>query len=183
MKEKRGNKKILVAIALLLLLSVCFTTYAIYRSTANAEAKVQTAAWSVKLDGTDMEEITETVNIEFAATDCTLTNGRNGKIAPGDTCTKTIEVDASGSEVDVIVEATKGTVTPTLPSDFTVDVTVPNSGKISYAATMKANVTVTLTWGGAISDDAGKDTADKAIAAQTIKVPITLTARQQVSGN
>ena len=181
-REKKGNKKILIAIALLLLLSVCFTTYAIYRSTATAQGTINTANWSVKVNGTDVTTASQTVTVSFA--DCTFTNGKNGKMAPGDTCTKNITVDATGSEVGVVVEATTGTVSPALPTGFTVDVTVPSDGKISYNAdSMTATIPVKLTWTGTVDDAAAKDATDVGFKAQTVTVPVTLTVRQQVNGN
>ena len=180
MKEKRGNKKILVAIALLLLLSVCFTTYAIYRSTATANGTVSTANWAVKVNDTDVTTESKTVTVSFD--DCTFTNGKNGKMAPGDSCTKVITVDATGSEVDVVVEATKGDVSPALPSGFTVTVTAPNDGKIAYNATsMTAEVSVTLTWQGAQSDEPGKDATDIGFRNKSVTVPVNLTVRQDIA--
>ena len=173
----KGNKKILVAIALLLLISVCFTTYAIYRSTATASGTVTTANWSVKVNGTDVEQ-TNTVTVDFS--DCTFTHGKNGKMAPGDSCTKNITVDATGSEVDVVVEAALGTVSPALPTGFTVTATAP-SGAIQYNAdSMTASIPVVLTWTGSTGDSTSKDTTDKGFKATTVTVPVTITVRQDI---
>ena len=173
----KGNKKILVAIALLLLLSVCFTTFAIYRSTATASATVTTANWSVKVNGTNVEQ-TNTVTVDFS--DCTFTHGKNHTIAPGDSCTKDITVDATGSEVDVVVEATLGTPSATLPTGFTVTATAP-SGPIAYSTdSMTATIPVTITWSGSTSDTDAKDTSDKGFKATELTVPVTITVRQDI---
>ena len=179
MKEKRGNKKILVAIALLLLLSVCFTTYAIYRSTATANGTVSTANWAVKVNDTDVTTESKTVTVSFD--DCTFTYGKNHKMAPGDSCTKKITVDATGSEVDVVVEAEVGDPSETLPTGFTVTATAPNNGKIAYNATsMSAEVEVKLTWQGAQSDSTTKDSTDIGFRNKSVTVPVNLKVRQDI---
>ena len=174
----KGNKKILVAIALLLLLSVCFTTYAIYRSSNSASGTVSAAGWSVKVGSDNLESAT--IDLTPATADWTIHNGKNGKIAPGDSFTKTITIDATGSEVDVLVSAE---LSSTAPSGFDVTLSVPNSGVIEYNATsMTADVTVTVTWNGALTDNDSKDTADKTLAGTNISIPVTLTARQNAVG-
>ena len=174
----KGNKKILIAILLVLFITLSFSTYAIYRSTATATGTVETAAWSVTVDGTDIETGTITLNMA-GATKTTI--GKNGKMAPGDTLTKVVTVDATGSEVDVIVTAAADTTN--LPSGWTATATVANGGVIEYAASgMTAEVTVEVTWAGALTDNETKDTTDKGLAADEIDVPITLTARQKVAG-
>ena len=60
----KGNKKILVLSVMVLLLSVCFTTYAIYRSSGNGTGSVKAAAWSVKVKGTDIAK----ANFDFGLT-------------------------------------------------------------------------------------------------------------------
>ena len=46
MKE---NKKLLVIAILLLLITVSFTTYVIYKSSTTGESTINTAAWVVKV--------------------------------------------------------------------------------------------------------------------------------------
>ena len=50
----KGNKKILLLLILVLLITVCFGTYAIYRASGSANGSIKAAAWSVKIDGTDI---------------------------------------------------------------------------------------------------------------------------------
>ena len=50
----KGNKKILLLSILVLLITVCFGTYAIYRASGSANGSIKAAAWSVKIDGTDI---------------------------------------------------------------------------------------------------------------------------------
>ena len=175
----KGNKKILIAILLLLIISLSFSTLAIYRSSANGTGTVSAAGWSVKVNGTDIESAT----LDFSLAGATRITevGKNGKVAPGDSFSKTFTVDATGSEVDVIVTAEIDDTQ--VPSGWTATATVANGGVINYAASgMTADVTVTVTWAGDINDDAGKDTADKLLAGEDVTLPISLTARQKVAG-
>ena len=97
----KGNKKILLLAALLLLVSVSFTTYAIYRSAAGGTAEVTAAVWDVTFEDEDENTLTDNYTVTFDATECTTAHVEPGKIAPGATCTKTIILNAGDSEVDV----------------------------------------------------------------------------------
>ena len=179
----KGNKKILVAIALLLLISISFTTYAIYRSSATGTGTIKAAKWDVKVKGTSIESTT--LNLDFGINDITWTNhtGKNGTIAPGDSGTITIPVTATGSEVDVLLTARIGSGA-TLPTGFTAEVTSGTAGvqTIAYNATsMTANVVVTITWTGTTEDSSDKDTSDKSVNDTNLSIPLTLEARQKLS--
>ena len=154
----KGNKKILVAIVLMLLISVTFTTLAIYRSSATATGTVRAAKWDVKVDGTAIES----VNYTFDASDITWTSltGYNDTIAPGSEGYIEIPVSAAGSEVDVLLTAALGSTT--LPTGMT------------------ANVRINIAWAGAESDAVEKDTTDKAAQNSTLSIPVTLTAKQSL---
>ena len=175
----KGNKKVLAVALLLLLVAVSFGTYAIYRSSGSATGTVQTAAWSVKVDGTDIK----TANYTFTGSDVKWTSNPSkvaGKIAPGATGTIAIPVDATGSEVDVILKATLGSAT--LPDGMTVTLANGDAEKtIAYSTAenaMKTTVTLNIEWTGTIDDTAAKDTTDLAAAGTSITIPVTLTARQ-----
>ncbi len=173
----KGNKKILVAALLVLLIAVSFTTYAIYRSSAAGSGSLKAAKWQVKVKDTNIEE----ANFTFGYDDITWTTnrGKNDTIAPGDTGTITIPVDATGSEVDVDVTATLGNVT--LPDGMTVQV-ANGSETIAYdASNMEANITLTITWTGTDSDTTTKDESDMSVDGSTISIPVTLTAKQSLS--
>ena len=106
----KGNKKILVIAVLLLLIAVSYTTYAIYKTKVAGNAEVTAATWAVVFkDGSDT--INETNAITFTGAECTNAHVAEGKIAPGATCTKTITLDATGTEVDVAYTVSTGTVT------------------------------------------------------------------------
>ncbi len=185
---KKGNKKLLVVVALLLLVGVAIGTYAIYRTSATGNATVATAAWSVKVNGTD----TETGAFTFSAGDITWTTNTSAnpdKIAPGSSGTITLEIDATGSEVNVDYTATVGTIlvdgVANTNSGFTVTphAAADGSGTISYDTTanaMKKTITFDVVWTGTDSDTTAKDTADMAMDGIDITIPVTVTAKQHL---
>ncbi len=177
----KGNKKILVAIAMMLF-TVVFTSYAIYRSSATGNGTLKAANWVVTVDGSSIES----VSLDFDISDIDWTSGvhmgKNNTIAPGDTGTITIPVDATGSEVDVLLTAELGDITG-LPDGMTVTVNGTNGvQEIEYnASSMTANVVLTVTWAGALTDNSTKDGTDKTAAGSNLTIPVTLTARQKLS--
>lgn len=179
----KGDKKILVVALLVLLLTVCFGTYAIYRASGTATGSVKAAAWSVKVDGTDIASTSYTFN----ASNITWTKltGYNNTIAPGSEGYINIPVDATGSEVDVILTAALGSTT--LPTGMTATLaTGSDSQTIAYSTTtdaMKTNVRINIAWAGAESDDAEKDTSDLTAQGTTLSIPITLTAKQSLTNH
>ena len=178
----KGNKKILVIAILLLLISVTFTTYAIYRSSTTGTGSVKAAAWSVKVNNTDISS----ANLNFNFNDITWTThtGKNNTIAPGDSGTITFTVDATGSEVDVLLESAIDTSNANLPAGFTAAVTSGTNGvqTIAYnASSMTATVTITVTWTGTLEDNETKDGTDLAAQGQSLSIPVTLTARQKLA--
>jgi len=180
----KGNKKILVAALLLLLISVSFGTYAIYKSNATATGTLTPAKWSVKLGANDFQSATYT----FTDADIHWTTNpakAAGTIAPGATGTISIPVDADGSQVDVVLTAALGSVS--LPSGWHVALASGASEQtISYSTTegeMEATVDIEVSWDGTLEDDASKDTTDRGLGASPVAVtiPVTLTARQSLS--
>lgn len=178
----KGNKKLLI-VAILVLLTVTFSTYAIYRTSQQASASVKAAAWSIDIGSSAQK----TANFVFDADHIQWTThtGKNGTIAPGDSGTITIPVDADGSEVDVLLTAEIGS-TANLPAGMTATVTSGTNGvqTIPYSATegqMEANVVITVTWTGTIEDTEGKDSTDMAKQGANLSIPVTLTARQKLA--
>lgn len=176
----KGDKKILAVAILVLLLTVCFGTYAIYRASGSATGSIKAATWSVKVGENDLAN----VNYTFTAANITWTTltGYNNTIAPGSAGYIEIPVDADGSEVDVILTAELGTVT--VPNGMTVALAEgAGSQTIGYSATagqMEAKVKINIAWAGAESDDATKDGTDITAAGTTISIPVTLTAKQSL---
>ena len=179
----KGDKKVLIAAILVLLLTVCFGTYAIYRSSTDATGTIRAAKWSVKVNDTDIA----TANYTFTAADVTWTSltGYNDTIAPGSTGYIEIPVDADGSEVDVVLTAELGSVT--LPTGMTVALASGNdSQEIDYSATegdMEATVRINIAWSGSLDDTTAKDGTDVAAQNTTFSIPITLTARQSLDSH
>lgn len=179
----KGNKKILVAALLVLLLTVCFGTYAIYRASGTATGSIKAAAWSVKVNGTDIAS----TNYTFDASNITWTKltGYNNTIAPGSEGYIEIPVDADGSEVDVILTATIGSTT--LPTGMTATLASGNeSQRIPYSATegsMKKTVRINIAWAGSEEDTSEKDTKDLEAKGTTLSIPVTLTAKQSLESH
>ena len=182
--KMKGNKRLLVLAVLLLLVTVTFGTYAIYRSSGSATGTLKAAGWSVKVKGTDIES----ANFNFGYSDITrdANPGKNNTIAPGATGHIEIPVDATGSEVDVVLTATLGTVANGPEEGFTVTLADGNDSQIIVYSTetdaMKKNVRLNVTWTGTTADETTKDTKDKAAQGKEISIPVTLTARQKVVG-
>lgn len=178
----KGDKKILVLAVLVLLLTVCFGSYAIYRSSATGTGSLKAAAWSVKVNGTNISS----ASFDFDFDDITWTTktGYNNTIAPGSTGTITIPVDATGSEVDVVLTAE--IVNASLPTGMTVTVSGGGSQTIAYSTTenaMKTNVVLNIAWSGSEEDNPSKDSSDLTAAGTNLSIPVTLTAKQSLTGH
>ena len=176
----KGNKKILVVAVLLLLIAVGYGTYAIYRESAEGDATIPAAAWSVKLGDNDFGE----ADLDFTLADLTCTHnpGKNGKIAPGAECYIDYDIDADGSEVDVVVEVDDDN--STIPEPLEVSVGTTGSVTIPYSATegdMEETVRLTIKWPGALTDDATKDSTDLDLNGDDLSFSIKLVARQALS--
>lgn len=174
----KGNKKILVVAILLLLIAVSYGTYAIYKSSATAEASVETAAWVVTVNGDDIVADHEFTlgNITWASPEY----GRNNKIAPGDRGTIEIVIDADGSEVDVGYNISIDTASIE-NHQFSVAAHSGSSltGVIPYSATehgMERTITVDVIWQGV--DNASANAEDIDFAANEVTLPIVVTATQ-----
>lgn len=185
---KKGNKKLLILVVLLLLITVSFGTYAIYRIKSTGTASVDTAAWAIKINGTSQTATSKTFT--FTNDNINWTNSKaavEGKIAPGATGTITLELDATGSEVnvayDVDVKSIKvdGEVIPNT-NEFTVALSSSDTGKLAYSASnMKKNIVLDCSWAGAESDDDTKDAADIAINNKTIEIEVEVIVKQDLS--
>ena len=178
----KGNKKILVLALLVLLLTVCFGTFAIYRNSANGTGTVKAANWSVLVKGSDISS----ANFDFTMADVTWTTltGYNNTIAPGSEGYIDIAVDADESEVDVILSATLDTTN--LPTGMTATVQGGNEKTIAYSATegaMETTVRINIAWAGADSDTSTKDGTDLGAEGNSLSLPVTLTAKQSLTNH
>ena len=182
----KGNKKFLVIALLLLFVAVSFGTYAIYSSSASSSTTVSTANWVIKVN---TQDIVTSDTFTFGASDVDWTGATHskvsGKIAPGDSGTITVLLDATGSEVDVDYTVTLGTVTSTgtgTNSNFSVAAATPGdlTGTIAYnSSSMTKSITFNVTWTAV--NDATANAADVNWANATITVPVTVTATQSLS--
>ena len=176
----KGNKKILALALLILLLTACFSTYAIYRNSKTGTGTVKAANWSVLVKGSDISS----ANFDFNMGDVTWTTltGYNNTIAPGSEGTITIAVDATGSEVDVILGATLDTTN--LPSGMTATISGGNEQTIAYSASsMTKNIVINIAWAGSDDDTSTKDTADLGVEGTSLSLPVTLTAKQSLTSH
>ena len=181
----KGNKKILVIAILLLLIAVSYGTYAIYKSALSGTATVNTAAWHIAFsDGS--ENLEDSFNVVFGDSDCVNNHVKPGRIAPGATCTKTITLDASGTEVDVEYTATAlpanvkvdGNTVPAEANQFNVTLSGGGTGTIAYNANPQtATLTLTLSWAGNDADT-NPNTTNTGLAGKIVTVPVTLVAKQ-----
>lgn len=175
----KGKKRYLLVVLLLLLFGCgAFVTYSIYRTSLSGTGTLSTAKWAVQVK----KGTTNVANLNFSASDVNWTTnpGKNGKIAPGATGTLTFTIDATGSEVDVLYEATVNT--SSLPAGFTVTA-APTSGTIAYSTTsgaMKKDIVFNVAWSGSTSDNATKDSADIALNNTSATIPVQLTVRQAI---
>lgn len=183
----KGNKKVLAVALLLLLVAVSFGTYAIYRSSVDGTATITAAEWAavIKKDvnGTQTEL---SADFDLTGADFVCTGGHSkvaGKIAPGDTCTATIVVDLTGSEVDAKVGATLDTTG--LNNRFTATVkdagtAVTQEVAVPYAASnMTKTFTVELAWDGTDNETVNPTDTDT-LAGEDIEIGLTLTAHQDM---
>ncbi len=178
----KGNKRILTLSILVLLLAVTFTTYAMYRSSAEGEGTVSAANWSVKINNTDIDS----ASFDFDTSNVTWTTltGYNNTIAPGSEGYIEINVDADGSQVDVLLAAELDT--SALPTGMTATVQGGNSQTIAYSATsgeMEKTIRINIAWSGVESDTTTKDETDMGVAGTSLSLPVTLTAKQSLTGH
>lgn len=188
----KGNKKLLVVAVLLLLIAVSYSTYAIYKSSATSSDSVRPAHWVVQVNNTDV-----VANQTFTLGSLDCTSGAQvakvaGTIAPGDSCSATVVVDATGSEVDVTYAVSIDTSALTSLGNSNISVTAdsnhdPLTGTISYSTATNAMVkTVVLNIAWTAVDDAttnGQNAKDIATAnASNLTIPITVTATQNPTG-
>lgn len=176
----RGDKKLLVIAVLLLFVAVSFGSYAIYKSTAASSDSIRAAKWVIQANNTDI-----VANQTFTLGNLTCSGtriGKNGTIAPGDSCTATILIDADGSEVDVsytvaidtsAITNSEISVTPHTGSSLT--------GTIPYSATagqMEATITLDVLWNAV--DSTSQNSTD--IQTANLAIPVTVTVVQNPTG-
>ena len=178
--------KILLVIAIILLIGTSAGTYAIYRANTAGTATVTTAAFQVKANSTNVT----TGSFAFGAGDITWTKTNSavsGKIAPGATGVITLELDATGSEVDVDYTVTLGTIQVNGVDNTNAGITITGAtandteGTISYSTTanaMKRTITLNVTWTGFNSDQSEKDEADLTMSGGNITIPVTVSVKQ-----
>lgn len=181
----KGDKKLLIIAVLLLLIAVSYGTYAIYRSSATSSDSVRAAKWIITANNSD---IVSTNTFTLGTLDCgNASIGKNGTIAPGDTCTATIVIDADGSEVDVDYEVSIDTTALTTLGNSQISVGAHSgsslTGTIGYSATsgqMEATVVLDVTWNAV--DTAAQNTLDVNTSLAQLEIPVTVSVVQNPTG-
>ena len=187
---KKFNRGLLVITALLLVITISLSTYAIYKSSATGDATASVATWAVTVNN---DNIVTSNSLTFDSNSITWAANEHvaaGKIAPGKTGTITFEIDASSSEVSVDYEITIGTIKVgnTAIDNNAITATVAGAdatGTILYDATdsdnMKKTVTLNIVWTATDDDtEGGQNEKDMALAGEDIKIPVTIVAKQHV---
>ena len=189
----RKNKVMRLIVALIVIAVALFFisgTYSRYSTTGAGNASIDVAKWSVAIKKGDTSLTSTTQNLTFTVQDNDYVV--SNKIAPATTATADIDVYLEGTEVAVDLITTLGSAS-NLPEGATLSMTVdgttytsgnaatfalPN-GNAFTAANGKKTVKLTLTWENSDSRNASDTAAGK--AANTITLPINITAQQHIS--
>ena len=124
---------------LFLLVAIIGGTYTRYTNSASGNATIDIAKWSVKINNTDMKDITGdlTVPLEYVANAKVSAN----KIAPSGSATFTLVIDPSGSEVAIDYSLSVGAITGLTDSGSKLELT-------SVTYTVQGGSAQTITPGG-----------------------------------
>lgn len=185
----------LIAIIAFALIAIIGGTYARYSTTGAATGTVQVAKWAIAMkadDGTILNATTQPITFTVQSN----TNVVPGKIAPAVTAVAEVELDLTGTEVavdfDAVVDSSAltsiGASSDKISLTTKVDGTTYTSGTVQTinlvdnapftAANGKKTVTLTLTWEN--DDNNNADDTSMGIDADTIEIPVTLTAKQHI---
>ena len=199
-RKSTVKKMVLVAIILITVVALISGTYSRYTNTVNGTATLDVAKWSVKIDGTQMNDITKTlpVTLTYAPNDYVSAN----KIAPGRSATFTLVIDPTDSEVAIDYTVAIGAVTgltntgsafALTSATYTVDGRTAQNATINAGAGTinltesladveagkKVTVVGTITWDNAADANSTADTAN-GLADPSPTVAVTVTAQQHI---
>ena len=177
-------------IALLLVFVGVGLTYAIYNTSVGGNANVQTANWVIKLKtGGDFNNQTG-IDISGGATDIDL--GECEKLAPGGSCILPFRVDATETEVDMILTMELGSnVTGATLEELTnagINLRIEDDGTevYSYLLNMGSykDLNLVINWEAGSDDDDVKAAYDVNIANKLseITLPVNMTVKQRLGG-
>ena len=193
-RQSTAKKWTLLALIIFLLVAVVAGTYTRYQTVGEATGNTQAAKWAVAIKSGDKTLSSTTQPITFAVQ--SNSNVVPNKIAPAVTAVATIELDLTGTEVavdfDAVIDQTAlssfGDSGDKLSLAVKVDGTNYTSGTTHTISLVnnsaftaengKKTVTLTLTWD---NDDLNNaDDTATGVAAPTLTVPVTLTAKQHI---
>ena len=190
--KKRSGISVLAILLVLFTCSFVFYTYSRYSSSSNDSSTAKVAPWKVSVNGTDIVK-----NKTFTTNDITWSSNKNiadGYIAPGRSGNFNIELDPTGSKVDMDYSIK---IDSTAINNSNIEVT---SVKINgteltgvdgvYTGTLtlaevtsgtKVNANVTITWTDKNTDSANIEDTNTGSDANDISIPVTVTATQSVN--
>ena len=205
-KVKRGIVFLVILISLIALIG---GTYARYTSSGTANAQIDIAKWSVKLNGQDITTQTRNVDVSLVYDENQYVS--DGKIAPGRTAHFDVVLDPTGSEVAIDytfnINAAAIEQALELGSTSKIEITgakykvgngqeqtavVDSNGLVSVSESLTqvenndaVTVTVTLAWDNDNDSNNVSDTnegiaAYNATNGKTITVPVSITASQHI---
>lgn len=209
-RRSKVKRSIIVLVVIACIVAIIGGTYARYSSTGTANANIQIAKWSVKLDGEDISTTSKTVypTLTYSANQYV----KDGKIAPGRSATFSVQVDPTDSEVAIdysFAVDTSSIATALLgeagsEADITVsnatctiggtDATITKNGDTytvaqglsSVESDEKVVVTFTITWANNDTNtaiDTAEGVASAAItdeAGKVVTFPVVVTASQHI---
>ena len=196
-RQSTAKKWTILALILFLLVAVVAGTYTRYETVGRGTGTVQAAQWAVAIKSGDTTLNSTTQPITFA-----VQNNSNvvpNKTAPDVTAVATIELDLTGTEVavdfDAVIDQTAlssfGQSGDKLSLAVAVNGTAYTSGTTQTialennsaftAANGKKTVTLTLTWEN--DDENNVDDTATGVAAPTLTIPVTLTAKQHIANS
>ena len=186
-----------------MLLTITFgTTYSIYSTSGYSTIDTNTAAWIVKVNGTDITS-NNSFEISNISVDNTSSKAKTGTIAPGSRGTVDLIIDATGTEVSVDYIVTIGDPVVIINDEGSI-----NSGQDSNETNNSIDLTDIFTitaasgsslTGTIIQNDSSMtetihlnfewnkqnnntvNSADIEAAGKSLLVPITVTTTQHVS--
>ena len=181
---KNANRGLLVIVAVLLLVTIGLSSFAIYKSSAEGSATASVATWAVSVNEAN---IVQNDAFTFDADDIDWDDNdyiADDKIAPGRVGYIPVTIDASGSEVAVEYTAEIGDTFSVANDNISVSIVDSNkqalangTGVIALAnVSTPVTVYVKITW--TAEDETDQNTADLALSGTDITIPVIITAKQ-----
>lgn len=188
----KKSKYIIALLLIALVTSVSFFTYAKYISNATGTSTATIAKWAVKLNDNSLDNVTKSFNLPISW--ATNSHVKSGTVAPGSTGTATVELDPTGTEVQlkytVNIDTSALSGTGISITDVTVDGnTLGTSGDRSEVIFLptggvmgndqKRSIVISLAW----TDDSDSGSSDTYVGTTktSLNIPVNITVEQDAS--